>query len=50
MLEYLSDEAMMTDVLRFFNGELDRGSAKTIYAVLITRRTYRNPLTADGFF
>lgn len=45
----MSDEVMMKDVLNFFNEELDHESAKTIYAVLITRRTYRNPYTADGF-
>jgi len=45
----LSDKGMMTDILRFFNEDLDRYSAKTIYVVLITRRTYLNPYTADGF-
>lgn len=46
----LSDEIMMKDVMDFFSDEHDRRGAKTIYAVLITRTTYYNPLTADGFF
>ena len=40
---------MMRDVLDFFYEELDRYSAKTIYAALITRRTHKNPYTADSF-
>ena len=44
------DEALMKDVLSFFNGEIDMEDGKTVYAVLITRRTYKNPKTADGFF
>lgn len=39
----------MKEALSFFNEELDHRSAKTVYAVLITRTTYRNPYTADGF-
>jgi len=29
--------------------EQDTNSKKFVYAVLITRETYKNPLTADGF-
>lgn len=41
-------EVPLWEFVEFFK-EGDTESAKTVYAVLIVRKTYKNPKTVDGF-